>query len=302
MGNVVQHVDLGAASALATGLNGSRLDNDRKPADRVAATSRNTATATIVQSAIQLQDADGISQSQESLQLAQVGQIGTALAETTRAGSSTSRDGARGAAGRRRRWRGRDGLDRGRHHWIVIITGSGATEIGVDGVPTPSVLPTQPALVNLPSPHRGRAELRPAGEGSFSQSLASTPCPGDEGRPRPGAHPRLPGSAPGITGPPPHPRAPEARRSPRSRRFRYPTAEARAAAVLAAGRRPTAALLPRDPASFRLCQRVGAPERPRQESRQQFEGRKGSASEVPDHRRCCARLPGQRWEAATSLA
>jgi hypothetical protein len=199
---VVQHVDLGAASALAIGLNGSRLDNDTmNQRIGVASSSQNTATATITQSAIQLQDADGLSQSQESLQLAQVEQTGVALAETD--------------AGRIEHWYATapavppvvDGGSAqsvstvGGTTRIVVIDSNGATEISVTGVPTPSALPAQPSIVNLPSPHGNNAELVgvPATVFTFSQILASTqgPLAGTKGAEKAGgSSPRFPGSAP----------------------------------------------------------------------------------------------------------
>lgn len=200
---VVQHVDLGAASALAIGLNGSRLDNDTmNQRIGVASSSQNTATATITQTAIQLQDADGLSQSQESLQLAQVEQTGVALAETdagriehwyaTAPAVPPVVDGGSAQAGTV----GGGGTTR-----IVVIDSNGATEISVTGVPTPSALPAQPSLVNLPSPHGNNAELVgvPATVFTFSQVLASTqgPLAGTKGAEKAGgSSPRFPGSAP----------------------------------------------------------------------------------------------------------
>jgi hypothetical protein len=199
---VVQHVDLGAASALAIGVNGSRLDNDTmNQRIGVASSSQNTATATITQTAIQLQDADGLTQIQESLQLAQVEQIGIALAKTDSGriehwyatapaappvvdGGSTQTVSTVGGTTR-----------------IVVIDSNGATEISVTGVPTPSALPAQPSIVNLPSPDADNAELVGvrATVFRFSQVLAPArgPLAGTKGAEKAGgSSPRFPGSAP----------------------------------------------------------------------------------------------------------
>jgi hypothetical protein len=198
---VVQHVDLGAASALAIGLNGTRLDSDTmNQRIGVDSTSRNTASAEITQSAIQVQDADGLPQSQESLQLAHVRQVGVALAQTS-AGriehsystppaappviDAESIETVSTVAGTTR---------------IVVIDSSGATEISVGGVPAPTALPAQPAIVNLPSLDGGAEETRaPATVFTFSQSLAPTHDPfarvkGAEAAD--GSSPRFPGRAP----------------------------------------------------------------------------------------------------------
>jgi hypothetical protein len=200
---VVQNVNLQAASSLATGKNESGLYNDAmNQRIRTAATSRNNAAASIKQTALQYQDGDGLTQIQESYQLAQVGQVGAAQARVE-AGQITNGYYAPPVAA--------PPINDGGSGWtvsvsnvsgttrIVVISSNGVTEISVNGTPVPVALPPRALIVSLTSLLGSVATDAPATELTFSQGLTSTdgPLAGTLGVEKAdGSSPRFPGLAP----------------------------------------------------------------------------------------------------------
>jgi hypothetical protein len=200
---VVQNVDLQAVSTLSIGKNETRLDNDAmNQRIRTAATSRSNAAAAIKQTALQYQSGDGLAQSQESYQLASIGQAGAAQARTE-AGQITQRYATPPA--------GAPPIESGSTGWtqsvssvsgttrIVIINSNGVTEISVNGTPVPVALPPRAIIVTLTSLLGSVASDAPATELTFSQGLTSTSAPvgGTLGVEKAdGSSPRFPGLAP----------------------------------------------------------------------------------------------------------
>jgi hypothetical protein len=201
---VVQNVDVQAAAALAIAKNETRLYSDAmNQRTRTAATSRSSAAASIKQTALQYQDADGLTQSQESYQLATVGQTGAAQARAE-AGQITHRY-ATPPAGAQvppiesgSGWTESDSSVSGTTR-IVVISSNGVTEISVNGTPVPVALPPRALIVSLTSLLGSVATDAPATELTFSQGLTSTdgPLAGTLGVEKAdGSSPRFPGLAP----------------------------------------------------------------------------------------------------------
>jgi hypothetical protein len=202
---VVQTVDMQAAAALAIGINETNLSNDAMN-QRIwtAATSRSSAAASIKQTALQYQDADGLTQIQESYQLASIGQVGAAQARagagqieqrytTPPAGAPPITDS--GSSGWTQSVSSASGTTR-----IVVVNANGLTEITVNGTPLPMAPPPRSFIVSLSSLIGSVAGIdAPGTEFTFTQGLASPngPFAGTRGAEEAeGSSPRFPGFAP----------------------------------------------------------------------------------------------------------
>jgi hypothetical protein len=201
---VVQNVNVQAAAALATGRNETWLVNDAMN-QRIgtAATSRSSAAASIKQTALQYQNADGLTQIQESYQLATVGQVGTAQARTE-AGQinhrySTPPAGTVAPPVADSGWTETSSSVSGTTR-IVVVNTNGVTEITVNGTPLPVALPPRSFIVSLSALIGSVARIdAPATEFTFTQGLASPNGPFAGTRGAEGAEessPRFPGFAP----------------------------------------------------------------------------------------------------------
>jgi hypothetical protein len=200
---VVQTVDTQAATSLAKGMNETWLVNDAmNQRIRAAAASRSSAAASIKQTALQYQDADGLTQIQESYQLASVSQGGAAQARAE-AGQIQQRYATpaspappltEGSSGWTQTSSSVSGTTR-----IVVISSNGVTTISVNGEPVPVALPPQTLIVSLTSLLGGVVRDAPATELTFTQGLTSEngPFAGTKGVEEVGgSSPRFPDFAP----------------------------------------------------------------------------------------------------------